>query len=330
MKDYTYKKIAEELNLSPKTVSRALSGKEGVSKRTRGRVAECAEKHKTKMSGQNIMILTRTDVSLFWNSVLSGVSEILNEHYNVVLHFANEGKGGDEQLAPLPECAGILVLSVYSERFLRRYIETGVPMVFLDTGISDSDRAFMRGDVVISEGLFSVEVLTRHLIAQGMKHIGFIGDITYCRTIRDRFEGYLLGLKSADITPDYGIIASKRMPEKYYLKFEVQEALAGFAFIPEAVVCANDDIALHLIKCLTDRGIRVPEDVAVTGYDNLEALIEQIPPFLSTVNVPHFELGKRLARQLIWRIEFKNAPKEIVMLRGEVIIRSSSAKFPKR
>jgi LacI family transcriptional regulator len=161
-----------------------------------------------------------------------------------------------------------------------------------------------------------------------MKNIGFIGDITYCRTVRDRYDGYLLGLKSADIHPDENIIAAKSAPERYYLKYEVEEALKGFLYMPEAVVCANDDIAMHLIKCLNDKEIRVPEDVAVTGYDNLESIVGHLPPFLSTVNVKHGELGKRLARQLLWRMENPKAPKEIVMLRHGVIIRGSSAKLP--
>jgi len=290
-----------------------------------------AKRVKSTDDTKTVMILTRTDVSLFWNTIISGLSEELSrEHYNAAITFANEEKE-EYWNAPLNTGAGlsgILVLSVYSDRFLRRYLDLNVPMVFLDTGISDSDRAFLRGDVVLSEGYYATESLTRHLIAQGMKNIGFIGDISYCRTMRDRYDGFLLGLKSADILPDDGIIAIKSVPERYYLKYEVEEALTAFRYIPEAMVCANDDIAIHLIKCLNDREIRVPEDVAVTGYDNIESLVGHLPPFLSTVNVKHFELGKRLARQLLWRIKNPDESKEIIMVRTDVIIRGSSAKLP--
>jgi LacI family transcriptional regulator len=261
-----------------------------------------------------------------------GINNELNVHgCNINIQFANEEN--PQQLDYIsgitPTLVGILVLSVYSDKFLWPFLDLGVPMVFLDTGITDVDRAFLRGDVVLNEGLYSVESLTRHLIAQGIKNIGFIGDITYCRSIRDRYEGFLLGLKSTDIEPDESVIAVKHMPERYYLRHEVEEALSCFKYIPEAIVCANDDIAMHVIGALRAREFRVPDDVAVTGYDDLESLIEHITPFISTVKIHHAELGRRLARQLMWRIENPDASKEIIVIRGEVIIRGSSARQAK-
>jgi len=339
----TIKDIARELRLSRNTVANALSGKNRVAVETRNRIIQkAAEMGYKKLSSEisasidgqeanTVMILTRTDVSLFWNNVIAGISEELAMRgQSATIQFANEEKEEywNTQSVGGHKLTGILALSVYSDRFLRRYLDLNVPMVFMDTGISDSSRAFFRGDVIMSEGFYAVESLTRHLVAQGMRHIGFIGDISFCRTIRDRYEGFLQGLESAGIEPDCAIIATKRQTHRYYQKYEVEEALNAFGYMPEAVVCANDDIALHLITCLNDREIRVPDDVAVTGYDNLEALIKQLPPFLSTVNVRHIEMGKRLVRQLMWRRKNPYAPKEIIMVRGDVIIRSSSAKHP--
>lgn len=335
--------IARELNLSRNTVAKALSDKGIVADDTRKRIVTKAVEMGYRKLPQNVanrycetggtpasvMILTRTDISPFWNRVICGINlELSAARCNVTIQFANEENEEywNAPAKPNPDLSGILVLSVYSDKFLKKYLNLNVPMVFLDTGISDSDRSFLRGDVILSEGLYSVERLTRHLTTQGMRKIGFIGDVSYCRTIRDRYEGFLLGLKTEGIVPDKSIIAKKHMPERYYLQHEVEEALSSFAYIPEAVVCANDDIALHLMKCLNARGLSVPEDVAVTGYDNLESLIEHLPPFLSTVRIQHVELGKRLAKQLLWRIENVNAPKELVMVWGDVLIRKSSVK----
>lgn len=333
--------IAKELNLSRNTVAKAISSKGTVAPATRKKIVlKAVEMGYTKLpqeiadlytgninESKTVMILTRTDVSVFWNRVIMGINhELCARGYGVTLQFANE-ENEENWNIPANVCqgiAGIVVLSVYSDKFFKKYFDLNIPMVFLDTGISDSDRSFLSGDVILSEGMYAVESLTRHLIAQGAKNIGFIGDVSYCRTIRDRYDGYLLGLKSAGIAPDKSIIAKKHVPERYYFQHEVEEALSSFKFMPDAVVCANDDIALHLIKCLRARGLRVPQDVAVTGYDNLESLIQQLPPFLSTVKIQHLELGKRLAKQLLWRIENINAPKELIMVWGEVIIRESS------
>jgi LacI family transcriptional regulator len=104
---------------------------------------------------------------------------------------------------------------------------------------------------------------------------------------------------------------------------EVEAAISAFPYMPEAIVCANDDIALFVIRCLNNRGLSVPDDVAVTGYDNVEGM-SQVEPFLTTVRVGNQRLGRRLVQQLMWRIQNPTFPKEIVFIGVEVILRQSS------
>ena len=95
----------------------------------------------------------------------------------------------------------------------------------------------------------------------------------------------------------------------------------GFPYIPEAIVCANDDIALDVIRCLKSRGISVPGDVAVTGYDDMESLT-RVEPFLTTVRVPKQKLGRRIVQQLIWRMNHPDFPREVVIIEVQVIFRN--------
>ena len=121
------------------------------------------------------------------------------------------------------------------------------------------------------------------------------------------------------------IIANYHPTHKFYKTEEVEKALAGFPAIPEAIVCANDDIALDVIRCLRNRGLSVPRDVAVTGYDNVEGMA-QLEPILTTVRVGNQRLGRRLVQQLMWRIQNPTFPKEVVFIGVEVIFRQSTNK----
>ena len=251
--------------------------------------------------------------------LIVGIDESLTEAgYRTKIVFTDETN--DIALPMQGELAGILVLSVYADRFIEKYARFGKPIVFLDTGIGNSAE-YRLGDVVLSEGLHAIANIVKHLAAQGLQKIGFIGDTTYCRTIRERYNGYLLGLKTAGIKPDQTIIARAYDVHHYYEKPGVDAALDAFAYMPEAIVCPSDCIALYLIQCLKERGLRVPEDVAVTGYDNLESLVEPMRPFLTTISIQNYDLGKRLAAQILWRMANVSAPKEIIMLMGDLMIR---------
>jgi LacI family transcriptional regulator len=201
-------------------------------------------------------------------------------------------------------------------------MKQNIPVVFLDAP-SDIDSISNYGDVVVCEGNHSIRMIVNNLVAQGIKKIGFIGDTTYCKTINDRYQGYINGLMNAGYEIDPTIIANYHPANKFYKTDEVEKAIDGFSMIPEAIVCANDDIALDVIRCLKAKGIAVPQDVAVTGYDNVEGMA-QVEPILTTVRVGNQRLGRRLVQQLMWRIQNPTFPKEIIYINVEVIFRQSS------
>lgn len=89
-------------------------------------------------------------------------------------------------------------------------------------------------------------------------------------------------------------------------------------------MCGNDEIAKFLTQTLRGRGIRVPEDVAVTGFDNDEE--GMLDPFFTTVNVDAKWLGKRMVQCFLWRLGHPEAPFEKIDVSGRIIIRKSSVK----
>lgn len=344
MKKVTIQDVARELNLSRNTVAKALNNSDTVSYETRYVVIEKAyEMGYSKLSPvvlnefklrnkiddtKTIVVLTRREISVFWNSIIMGISDELNK-YGCKLQF-NFISEQDEKNLVMPldlqaEVSGIIILSVFSIEYIEQIMKQNIPVVFLDAP-ADLDSISQYGDIVVCEGNHSIRKITNHLISQGLKKIGFIGDITYCKTIDDRYQGYLAALTGAGYNVDTTITATYHDTHKFYKTEEVEKALSGFPYIPDAIVCANDDIALDVIRCLKSRGLSVPQDVAVTGYDNVEGMA-QVEPFLTTVRVGNQRLGRRLVQQLMWRIQNPTFPKEVIYINVEVIFRQSSHKM---
>lgn len=346
MKKVTIQDVARELNLSRNTVAKALNNSDTVAYETRYLVVEkAAEMGYTKLDPavleqfrqrggtigetKTIVVLTRRELSIFWNRIIMGISDELNKRsYTLQLNFISDQ---EEQTLSLPldfkeKVDGILILSVFSKPYVDKIRAKGIPMVFLD--MPGLESSFMEyGDVLFCEGRNSTKKIVQHLVRQGIRKIGFLGDTTYCLTIRERYEGYLAGLKEAGIEPDESMIVNKHMPKRYYTPEEVAQAMGRMKELPEAIVCANDDIALDVIRYLKARGYRVPEDVAVTGYDNVEEMAQVVEPFLTTVRVGNQRLGKRLVKQLLTRIENPDFPNEMTAIGVEVIFRNSTRKI---
>ncbi len=341
MKKVTIQDVAKALNLSRNTVAKALNNSDTVSYETRYVVIEKAyEMGYSKLSPvvlnefklrnkvdetKTIVVLTRREISVFWNSIIMGISDELNK-YGCKLQF-NFISEQDEKDLVLPldlmaEVHGIIILSVFSADYIQQIMKQNIPVVFLDAPC-DIESISGYGDIVICEGFHSVRKITEDLISKGLRRIGFIGDITYCKTMNDRYQGYLSALQGAGINPDPSIMAAYHAPHKFYKTDEVDRALNSFSSIPEAIVCANDDIALDVIRCLKARGLSVPRDVAVTGYDNVEGMT-QAEPVLTTVRVGNQRLGRRLVQLLMWRIQNPGFPKEVISIGVEIILRQSS------
>jgi LacI family transcriptional regulator len=343
MRKVTIQDVAKALNLSRNTVAKALNNSDTVSYETRYVVIEKAyEMGYSKLSPvvlnefklrnrmdetKTIVVLTRREISVFWNSIIMGISDELNK-YGCKLQF-NFISEQDEKNLVLPldlmaEVHGIIILSVFSADYVWQIMKQNIPVVFLDAPC-DINEISGYGDIVICEGVHSVRKITADLITRGLRRIGFIGDITYCRTMNDRYQGYLSALQGAGISLEPSIVAAYHPPYKFYKTEEVDRALDSFSSMPEAIVCANDDIALDVIRCLKARGLSVPQDIAVTGYDNVEGMT-QVEPLLTTVRVGNQRLGRRLVQQLMWRIQNPTFPKEVISIGVEIIFRQSSNK----
>ncbi|MBO4878040.1 MAG: substrate-binding domain-containing protein [Ruminococcus sp.] len=170
-------------------------------------------------------------------------------------------------------------------------LRTGKPVMLLD---SDDHRSFESTSIDDAEAF---ETITSHLIeVHGLKRIYCLTGPKNIYVAEERLKGYRSAMKNHGITPDkswmrYGDFW------KESAKQLAAEIARGDIARPEAVVCGNDNTAESLISALAEYGIRVPEDIAVTGYDN-NPEAEDFEPAITTYSRPNFQMGAEAFRRL--------------------------------
>lgn len=338
----TIQSIAKDLGLSRNTVSMALKGNELVTPRTRELVMRYAEqagyvvkvsesgkpeREETEAPIHHVMILRKPDVAVYWDKVINGISEEASGNRCQTQVAVVTPEDEDELRLPpglTEDIEAVFCVKMMSREYIRKVREKGIWVIFLDTYKDAGEE--LPGDIVKTESFQPVVQLTRHLLDQGMRRIGFLneGSSVY-ETMHDRYDAYLYAMRSAGIKlfPEY-VMPDVGGNEVYNVE-AFEEIVDGYRELPEAVVCGNDELAKFLTQALRNKGIRVPEDVAVTGFDNDEE--GMLDPFFTTVNVDAKWLGRRMVQCFLWRLAHPDAPYEKVAVTGQVVIRRSSCRL---
>lgn len=334
--------IAKKINISRNTVSKVLNNKEGVSPSLRNKVLQtAAEMGYTKLpvnrsglpatqgrENDISVVVTNPGFSNYWIELINSIAGELhgtgrNLIYNYV-YYDHESATQVPQAIPAKGVAGMIVINVYDADTISSIAKTGLPIVYSDISVNTTCEEG-RGDVVLYEGQDSVYKITRHILNQGAKRLGFIGDTTYCRTIYERWQGFQMALQDSGITLDPAFCLTKGLSNHFYDAEEVGNALSTLESFPDAFVCANDIIAYRAIQYFSEKNIKVPEDILISGFDNIQEILPNYPE-LTTVDAGVKALGKRLVRQLLDRIGEPEMPYETVRIATTPIFKSSTEK----
>lgn len=337
----TIQRIAKDLGLSRNTVSMALKGNELVTQRTREQVVQYArqvgylgvpagqpavpETAREQESGQHrIMILRKPDVAVYWDKVINGISEEASRNHCQTQVAVVTQEDEDEKRLPVgldDSIEAVFCVKMINREYIEEVRQRGVRIFLLDTYKDRWEEA--PGDIVKIEGFQPMVKLTRHLISQGMRRIGFLNEnSSLYETMNDRYSGYLYAMAQAGIVAEPDLVRPDMESDTFYATETFDRIVEEYGELPEAVMCGNDEIAKFLTQALRKKGIRVPEDVAVTGFDNDEE--GMLDPFFSTVNVDAKWLGRRMVQCFLWRLENSDAPYEKIGISGQVVIRKSS------
>ena len=341
MKKVTLQEIAKSLNISRTTVWKVFSGHDGVSDALRDKVLTRARElgyqfpeHLAAGSSPGppstsiALAVCRPETSIFWMKIIHQVAKELS-FLNANLVYTYLPSSVDEDYV-LPatltngNTQGMIVMNVYNEQLVRLLASLPVPKVFLDTP-TRIPPSQLNGDLLLMENADSVSCITEHLIQQGKKTFGFIGDVNYARSNFERYEGFKNTLVRHHIPRDPSLFLTGSIGMDTH-KEEIDSFLDTFSKMPDAFVCVSDYVACILIQLLNKRGYRVPEDVAVAGFDhNLE---HPLAEDLTTVQVFNQDLGQRLAHQILFRMKHPQARHEVTYVSSEPIFRASTGDAP--
>jgi LacI family transcriptional regulator len=166
------------------------------------------------------------------------------------------------------------------------------------------------------------QLLVQHLIASGHKRIGFITNAPLSYTsAQQRRSGYLQALQGAGIPTDPFLI--KEGAYTPASGFQAMQQVLQEGSPPTAMFVASDVVALGALLAIRQAGLRVPEDIALVGFDDIP-LAEYFDPPLTTIHVPAYGLGWAAGERLIRLIRGEGLDEQGILLESELIIRDSS------
>ncbi len=338
-KEVTIYDIARQLDLSPATVSRALQDHPAINGRTKTLIADKAREmgYRTNTFASNLrrqrtntigVIVPRLN-SNFMSAVLAGMEKVANEAaYNLIISQSLESVQKEITNARTmfnSRVDGLLVSLAYDTDTIEHFdpfIKKGIPLLFFDRVCAHDQCA----SVVIDNVKAGYEA-TAHLLAQGRRRILHVTGNLRRNVYADRLKGYRQALHERDIPYD---------PSRVLVTDLGQEAGAEAArFLldaqprPDGLFVANDFCAVNCMKALKGAGIRIPEDVAVVGFNN-DPVSRVVEPALTTIHYPGQEMGEIAAKTLINHLTGATSihATNTIILRSELVVRPSSQAAP--
>ncbi|HEY7125294.1 MAG TPA: substrate-binding domain-containing protein [Ktedonobacterales bacterium] len=328
------RRVAGLAGVSLGTVSNVLNRPHLVAEQTRRRVEQVIAETgfvpngsaRQLRAGHSPLIgLVVLDVSNpFFTEVARGVEDAANAAGSIVILCNSDDSTLKEQryLQALEEqrVQGILITPVSSgEASIQRVRHRGIAVVLLDRPSRSHELCSVAVDDVRGG-----EFATSHLLAQGHRRIGFVHGPLTLRQVADRQRGVLHAIKQAGLDPQRAVINVSLHSQTTVEGEASAELLLSDAQPPTAVFCANDLLALGLMRSLTRRGIGIPEDIAIVGYDDVEFASVLLTP-LTTVRQPKYELGYKAAQLLLEETQHpEQHSHQQVVFQPELLVRGSS------
>lgn len=342
MKKVTMQDIADELQISRVTVWKVFSGREGVTEELQNKIITKAcemgynvpnelrmqvEAAIPAASSEQFTIsvtVSRPETSAFWMTIIHEIAKEASKHNINVMYtyLPSEVNSNYELPAQLTNgtVQGMIILNVYNEEMLRRISTLKIPKVFMDTSTKLPFRQ-LSGDLVLIEGISGISEIVDSLVAKGKKTFGFIGDVNYAQTNQERYRGFIHSLEAHDLPIYKEFCFTDQIGAEDYNE-EIHNFIYNLNKMPEAFICVSDFVASIVIRELQNKGLRIPEDIAISGFDGNTEFAGT--DSLTTVQVHNSEIGIKLVRQIMYRMQHPNACHEICYLCCDVIFKNST------
>ena len=322
--------IAAEAGVSVPTVSRVLNGRSDVAPHTRERVEQLLRDHGYQRRGSRakprarLVDLVFNDLDSPWAvEIIRGVEEGAHAEgvgtvVSAIHRRASATREWLDNLVARASDGAILVTSDLHPMLHSELRGLQVPAVVVDpAGVPTLDVPTI-GATNWAGGVSATE----HLTGLGHRRIGFVGGSPQLWCSRARIDGYRAGLEAAGLAFDPTLVVEGDFG--YESGYRAGEHLLGLADRPTAIFAANDQMALGVYEAVRRRGMRVPEDVSVVGFDDLPETSWSSPP-LTTVHQPLAEMGLLAARTVLRLVNGERIESPRVELATHLVVRSSTA-----
>ncbi len=329
----TVRDIAAAAGVSIATVSRVMNGQVTVAAETRQAVEEAMERLGAPQArprtagrpGRDVFVRCPYLLTDYFGIIVSAVAETLELHGRQVILNAGDAVRDSDILTGLPDQAqlggAILILPPEPARGLEALQQRDFPFVVIDP------RTPLPRDIAaVSAAHFSgARSVTAHLVSLGHRRIGMIGGPEDWLASQSRLAGHASALSEAGVLPSPELCSSIEPTSDW--GYSTAARLLDLPERPTALVTFNDKAAVGALRAAYERGLRVPEDLSIAGFDDVY-LSSSTVPMLTTVRQPLGELG-RMAVSLLMRLMDGHAVETLhVELATELIVRGSTGPVP--
>lgn len=328
----TIRDVAQRAGVSISTVSRVLNNSAWVDGAKRQRVEEAARELGYSPNPNALSLLGHRTGGIgvflpdiegeFFSAFLQGIDRSTREsgHYLMVSSSHRDVESFRAMIQGIHQRVdGLIVMSTQvSAGTVKTWLPEDLPVLFVNTEVQGEDLEALNFD---NRG--GAYAMTEHLIGQGHRRIGFLTGPMDSFDARARLEGYRAALT------DHGIDVEQML--EFEGDFTMESGLAAVPRIlateprPTALFAANDYSAYGALRGLLEAGLRVPDDMALAGFDNI-TLAKFASPALTTVHAPAREIGERAIKRILERISGDNEEAHVpIILPTQVIVRESTA-----
>jgi DNA-binding LacI/PurR family transcriptional regulator len=334
-KPATIKDIARSLGVSISTVSRAMRDFPDVNPDTKQAVLDMAKELDYQPNQVALSLVTRQTHSIgvivpnldyFFATAVRGIDEIaLEAGYTVLTCQSNESYGREitnTQRLLNSQVDGLIVsLSSATSNVdhMRRLMTRGVPLVLFDRVATDLDAT-----KVVLDNEDGARQAVNHLFEQGCRRIAYIAGPPSFSISNQRKDGYLAALRQHGLPVNEDLVIHCEFDRAH--AYRATEQLLDSGQQPDAIFTVSDRLAIGALLALRQRGLRVPEDIALVGFND-EPLASLLTPTLSSVGQPAFEMGKVAAQLFLEQLNSESVlPPRTITLKPTLMVRESSLK----
>ena len=330
MKYITLKMVAEKAEVSVNTASRAINNKPDINLETKKRVLQIAKELgyirnaaavalRTKKTG-TIGVVIADNRNPFYAEVLNGMEEAARgKNYHIILANTQRDYKKEEEAINLllaKRVDGLLITPVQDkDDDIKNLIDANIPFVVVGRDFEN-----IEVDAIYNDEVKGGFLATEYLIKKGHKRIALIDGFLYKSPAKGRLEGYKKALNKYRISLDESLISvgDINMEDGYERTKQMLEKNLDFT----AIFAYNDMMAFGAMQAIKEKGLRIPEDIGLVGYDDIP-FSSLISPPLTTVKVKKQDLGVESVKLLLSRINSNRKKIKKIMLDVELIIRET-------